>query len=72
MADRLAEIAAQRAREEAPVLDDERIVEPHRLAEALHVLGRGVRRQQEQRRVTGEVEDEKDDERDAEEDQQRL
>src|SRR5207244_2856056 len=72
VAHRLAEVAAQRAREEPPVLDDERIVESHRLTEALHVFGRRVRRQQHERRVAREVEDEKNHERDAEEDEQGL
>src|SRR2546430_1253092 len=72
VAHRLAEVAAQRAREEARVLDEERIVESHRLAEALHVLGRRIRRQQDEGRVAREVEDEEDDERDAEKDEQRL
>ena len=37
--DRLAEVAAQRAREEAAVLHEERVVEAHRLPELLDVLG---------------------------------
>ena len=36
--DRLAEVAPQGARQEAPVLDDEGIVEAHGLAEAADVL----------------------------------
>src|SRR5207247_9332841 len=47
-------------------------VDAHGLTEALHVFGRRVRRQQHERRVAREVEDEKNHERDAEEDEQRL
>src|SRR5262249_60035190 len=42
VAERLAEVAPDRAREEAAVLDDPRIVEAHGLAEARDVLGRRV------------------------------
>src|SRR5574341_412304 len=72
VAHRLAEVATERTGEETPVLDEERIVESHRLAEAFHVLGRRVRRQEDQRRIAREVEDEEDDEGDAEQDQEGL
>ena len=72
MAHRLAEVAVERADEEAAVLHDERIVEAHRLPELLHVLFGRVGRQQHQRRIAGEIQDEKDDEGDPQQDQQRL
>ena len=69
---RLAEVSAQGPGEEAPVLHDEWIVEAHRLAEATHVLRRRLRRQQHQRGIAREVQDQEDDERHAEQDHQRL
>jgi hypothetical protein len=68
----LSEIAAQRAGEEAAVLDDERIIEAHRLAELPDVLFGRIGRQQHQRWIAGEIQDEEHDEGDAEQDQQRL
>ena len=50
VAQRLAEIPAHRALEEAQVLHGHRVVEAHRLAEARDVLGGRVGGQQEQRR----------------------
>ncbi len=50
VAQRLAEVAAHRALEEAQVLDRDRIVEAHRLAELRDVLGGRVGRQQERGR----------------------
>src|SRR5262245_51705204 len=72
MADGLSEVPAQGTREEAAVLHDERIVEAHRLAELPHVLLGRIRRQQHQRRIAGEIEDEEHDEGNAQQDQQRL
>src|SRR6266480_2254958 len=62
----------RRAREEAAVLHEEWVVEAHRLPEALDVLRGRVRRQQHQRGVAGEMQNEEDDERHAEQHQQRL
>ena len=70
--DRLAEVAPQGAAEESPVLHEEGIVEAHRLAEAADVLGAGVGRQQHQRGISGEMQDEEDDEGHAEQHDQRL
>src|SRR5574342_466473 len=72
VADRLAEIAAQGPLEEAEVLHEHGIVKAHGLAEAGHVLGRRVGRQEEGGRVTGEVQYQEHDDRDAEEHEHRL
>src|SRR5262249_57601128 len=54
VADRLAEVAVERADQEAAVLHDERIVEAHRLPELLHGLfGRGGRPQHRSRTAGG-------------------
>ncbi len=70
--DRLAEVSPEGARQKAPVLHDEGIVEPHHLAEAKDVLGGGVRRQEHEGRIAGQIEDEEHHEGDAEEDEKRL
>src|SRR5439155_19296858 len=69
---RIPEVAPQRALEEAQVLHGHGIVEPHGLAELGEVFGGGVGRQQQERRVARQMEDEEDDGRDAEEHQTRL
>ena len=70
--DRLAEVAAQGAGEEAPVLDDEGIVEAHRLAKAPDVLGGRLRGQEDHGGIAGEIQDEEHHEGDAEQDEEGL
>ncbi len=72
VADRLAEITAQRALEKADVLHGHVIVEAHGLAEMRHVLGRRVGRQEQRRGVAREMENQENDDGYAEEDQHRL
>ena len=72
MADGLTEVAGERPTEKAAVLDEERIVEPHRLPELLEILGGGVGREENGRGITGQMQDEEDDERHTEQDDQRL
>src|SRR5438552_14380094 len=69
---RIPEVAPQRALEEAQVLHGYGIVKPHGLAELGEVFGGGVGRQQQERRVARQMEDEEDDGRDPEEHQTRL
>src|SRR3990172_4486707 len=72
VAEGLAEIPLDGALQEAQVLDHHGVVEAHDLAEARDLLGRGVGRQQEQRRGPREVEDEEDHGGDAQQHQERL
>ena len=68
----LAEIAAEGAAEESPVLDDERIVEAHGLPEVPDVFGRGVRGQEQEGGIPRQVQDEEHHEGDAEQHEHRL
>src|SRR5262249_30353125 len=70
--DGLAEVALESAAQKAAVLYEERIVEAHRLPEALDVFSARVRREQHGRRIPGQMQDEEDDERDTEQDDERL
>ena len=66
------EVSADGAGEKAQVLDPERIVEPQQRAELPDILLAGFERQEQPRRITGEVQEPEDDHRDAEEDQHAL
>jgi len=63
---RIAEIAADRACEEARVLHRHRIIEAEALAELIHVLGLDVHRHEEENRIAGEA-DHGEDRREREE-----
>src|SRR5262249_52791135 len=69
---RLAEVAPDRAREEAAVLDDPRIVEAHGLAEARDVLGRRVGGQEQRGGIAREMQNREHDHGYAEEDEHGL
>src|SRR5205085_5384681 len=72
VSNRLSEVPAKRARKKTPVLDQERVVETHLLPEFRDVFDARVRRQQNERGISGQEEDAEDDEGDAEENEQRL
>src|ERR1700730_12753329 len=72
MTKRFPEIAPQGTLEETSVLDYPRIVEAHCRPKTRHVLGRRVGRQEQRRRVTGQVQDHEHDDGYAEEDQDGL
>src|SRR5205814_10508580 len=69
---RLAEVAAQGARQEAPVLDGERIVEAEALAELVHVLRLDVHGHEEQDRIAREAHHREDRGQREEDDERRL
>src|SRR5439155_389343 len=66
------EVTANRAAQEAHVLYPQRIVEAEQRAKLPHVLLAGLERQEQSRRIAGEVEEREDDHRDAEQDAQAL
>ena len=72
MLEREAEVSAHGAREEAEVLEPERVVEPEERAELPDILLARLERKKQARRVTGEVQEPEDDDRHAEEDQEAL
>src|SRR3984893_12419687 len=72
MTKRFPEIAPQGTLEETSVLDYPRIVEAHCRPKTRHVLGRRVGRQEQRRRVTGQVQDHEHDDGYTEEDQDGL
>ena len=72
MLEREAEVSADGPREKAQVLDPERVVEPQQGAELPDILLARLERQEQARRVPGEVEKPEDDHRDAEEDEEAL
>ena len=72
VADRLSEVAAQSAREEAAVLNEEGIIEAHLLAELRDVFDARVGRKKEKGRVARQEQDAEYHERNAEEDEKGL
>ena len=70
--EREPEVAADGAGEEAQVLDPQRIVEPEQRAELPDVLLARLERQEQPRRIAGEVQEPEDDHRDAEQNEQAL
>src|SRR5262249_39191371 len=70
--ERLAEVSVDRAREEAAVLDDPRILEAHRLAEARDGLGGSVWGQEQCGGIAREMQDREHDHGHAEEDEHGL
>ena len=70
--ERQAEVAADGAPEEAHVLDPQRIVEAEQRAELPDVFLTRLERQQQPRRIAGEVQEPEDDHRDAQQDAQAL
>jgi hypothetical protein len=72
MLERDAKVTANGAREEAHVLDPQRIVETEERAELADVLLARLERQEETRGIAGEVEEAEDDDRHAEKDEGAL
>ena len=70
--ERRAEVPAEELLHEPEVLDVERLVEPERPRERLHLLAGGVGRQQHHDRVSGHVEDHEDEGEDAGRDDDRV
>ena len=66
------EVSADGAEEKAQVLDPERIIESQQRAELPDILLAGFERQEQPRRITGEVQEPEDDHRDAEKNQHTL
>jgi hypothetical protein len=62
VADRLAEVPPQGPGQEAPVLNNEGVVEPHGLAKAPDIVGGRLWGQQHKGGIAGEIEDEEHDE----------